>query len=116
MTTRYATVERRLFRALVLVVGLLVLSFGHIATGQEPVLRFVQWNDMHVEDPPPGYALANEKVEYLVDAINDETYFPLPDFVGNVSPKRICVPSSVSGSAHGQSLPVPPKFLCISPW
>ncbi len=34
---------------------------------EKPLFRFVQWNDVHVDETqPPGYRLANEKMQYLV--------------------------------------------------
>ncbi len=51
-------------------------------SGERPRLRFVQWNDVHLQSSSPtAYRLANEKLRWLVDSLNAETMFPLPDFV-----------------------------------
>jgi 3',5'-cyclic AMP phosphodiesterase CpdA len=47
----------------------------------QPLLRFVQLNDVHAGIDSPTYPLANDKLAYLVNAINAGAYFPLPDFV-----------------------------------
>jgi len=48
----------------------------------EPLFRFVQWNDTHADvTEPPAYALANEKVSHLVASLNTATLLPVPDFV-----------------------------------
>ena len=40
---------------------------------EKPVFRFLQWNDVHIDETePPGYRLANEKMKYLVDWANRE--------------------------------------------
>ena len=49
---------------------------------ENPLFRFVQWNDVHVDQTqPPGYQSANEKMGYLVDWVNDAKRLPRPDFV-----------------------------------
>lgn len=49
---------------------------------QKPLFTFVQLNDMHIDATVPNnYRLANDKMQYVVDSINAETNFPLPDFV-----------------------------------
>lgn len=43
------------------------------ARSDTPIFRFVQWNDVHIDDTrPPAYQLANEKMKYLVDWANKE--------------------------------------------
>jgi hypothetical protein len=50
--------------------------------GETPLFRFVQWNDVHIDETqPPAYELANAKMRYLVDWINDAERRPRPDFV-----------------------------------
>jgi len=50
--------------------------------GEKPLFRFVQWNDVHIDETqPPGYRLANEKMRYLVEWVNDAKRLPRPDFV-----------------------------------
>jgi 3',5'-cyclic AMP phosphodiesterase CpdA len=56
-------------------------SNGHRAAAEKPLLRFVQMNDTHISPTPSAYTLANEKLDYLVHALNAATYFPVPDFV-----------------------------------
>ena len=49
---------------------------------EKPQFRFMQWNDVHVDETqPPGYRLANEKMQYLVDWVNDADRLPRCDFV-----------------------------------
>ena len=49
---------------------------------EEPLFRFVQWNDTHIDaSTPSDYKLANEKAQYLVESLNAATLFPVPDFV-----------------------------------
>lgn len=50
----------------------------------EPLFRFVQINDTHVEEGHQDYALAREKLRAVVEEINAETHFPRPDFVVGV--------------------------------
>jgi predicted MPP superfamily phosphohydrolase len=67
--------------------GLLGPAFGRCdaTAAEKPRLRFVQWNDTHVDSHTPSdYRLANEKMKYLVDSLNAATYFPRPDFVVGV--------------------------------
>jgi len=61
------------------VAGGTILAVGAAAKpGDEPLLRFIQINDLHIQAPPQpdglpkpsGYALANEKARWLVEAIN----------------------------------------------
>ena len=50
--------------------------------GEHPRLRFVQWNDVHLQSSSPtAYRLANEKLQWLVASLNAETLFPRPDFI-----------------------------------
>jgi hypothetical protein len=57
-------------------------SGAHREYGDRPRLRFVQWNDTHVQAASrTAYRLANEKLAWLVETVNAETLFPLPDFV-----------------------------------
>ena len=80
MINRHVSVGRRLSRVTALIAGLLVATLVQVGAGEEPLLRFVQWNDMHVEDPPPAYALANEKMQYLVDSVNAEVTLESKDY------------------------------------
>ncbi len=71
------------------------------AAGKIPLLRFVQVNDLHVQASEPAvppriltYNLAHEKAQWLVARINDQTLFPLPDFV-----------VGVGDLIHGEGLP-----------
>lgn len=58
-----------------------VLSSQASDTGEKPVFRFLQWNDVHIDETePPDYQLANEKMKYLVDWANQEGEFR-PDLV-----------------------------------
>jgi len=51
-------------------------------TSEQPLLRFVQWNDVHVSPTPSAYVLANEKLDYLVNCANaGSADFSKPDFV-----------------------------------
>ncbi len=60
--------------------------------GDEPLLRFIQINDLHIQAPPQpdglpkpgGYALANDKARWLVEAINRGRLGDRPDFVVGV--------------------------------
>ena len=53
-----------------------------MSPARSPLFRFVQWNDVHIDETqPPGYRLANEKMKYLVDWVNDAKRRPRPDFV-----------------------------------
>ena len=55
---------------------------GNAVAAKKPLLRFVQLNDTHVSaTPSTTYALANEKLDYLVNAINAGSHFSVPDFV-----------------------------------
>jgi 3',5'-cyclic AMP phosphodiesterase CpdA len=54
------------------------------ATGplaQRPLFTFVQLNDTHILAAGKGYWLANEKARDVIEIINREARFPLPDFV-----------------------------------
>jgi hypothetical protein len=51
---------------------------------EAPRFRFVQINDTHVHDGEPAYALGNEKMRWLVEALNSGEHFPRPDFVVGV--------------------------------
>ena len=59
------------------------LSGGRAAdSGDSPLFRFLQWNDVHVDaTQPPGYRLANKKMAYLVDWANANQRSPSPDLV-----------------------------------
>lgn len=54
---------------------------------EEPLFRFVQLNDLHVQSSDStlpqvgGYKEANDRARWVVKAINDEKFCPLPDFV-----------------------------------
>ena len=61
---------------------------------ENPLFRFVQWNDVHIDETQPSsYRLANEKMKYLVDWANDTKRLPRPDFV-----------IGIGDMAHGGSL------------
>lgn len=59
----------------------LLVAFSPSVLAEQPRLRFVQWNDTHVDSKDADYRLANEKMDCLVSSLNAETYFPVPDFV-----------------------------------
>jgi len=71
--------------------GLLLGAMG-AGPSDGPLFRFLQINDLHVQEPgspaqsphPGTYARANEKARWLVEAINREAFAPLPDFVVGV--------------------------------
>jgi len=64
------------------------------------LFRFVQWNDLHVENfTPSDYELANRKTDYLTESLNDATHCPVPDFV-------IAVGDMIHGN-HGQASLIP---------
>ena len=65
---------------LFVVSGILGLVPGRSEAEEQPVLRFVQWNDTHIS-VGPTYELANEKFDYLISATNAGSNFPRPDFV-----------------------------------
>lgn len=59
--------------------------------GNAPLFRFVQVNDLHtqaadehLDQTKLSYERANEKARWLLNAINEEQLFPLPDFVVGV--------------------------------
>jgi hypothetical protein len=58
-----------------------VVAWLQTAAAEQPFLRFVQWNDTHVDSTNSDYRLANEKMDYLVSSLNAATHFPVPDFV-----------------------------------
>ena len=62
-----------------------IISFvpGRSVAVEQPLLRFVQWNDVHACSPnASSYTLANKKLECLVKMANEgATPFPKPDFV-----------------------------------
>ncbi len=61
---------------------LLATAGPALAAAQTPLFTFVQLNDLHIDATvPSSYKLANAKAQYVVDSINAETYFPLPNFV-----------------------------------
>ena len=75
------------------VAGGTALAVGAAAKpGDEPLLRFIQINDLHIQAPPqpdglpkpPGYALANDKARWLVEAINHGRLAERTDFVVGV--------------------------------
>ena len=48
----------------------------------KPLFTFVQLNDTHIHVPEnKAYEKDSQKLEYVLDSINNETLFPLPDFV-----------------------------------
>jgi hypothetical protein len=52
------------------------------AAADAPLFTFVQLNDTHVDTTVPNnYQLANDKMQYVIGAINAQTNFPLPNFV-----------------------------------
>jgi hypothetical protein len=65
---------------------------GHGGADANPLFRFAQVNDLHVQASEPGvaasrqqtYAKANEKARWVVDAIDSQTLGPHPDFVVGV--------------------------------
>ena len=60
---------------------------------EPPVFRFLQWNDVHIDETePPSYLLANKKMEYLVDWANEK---------GNVRPDFVI---GVGDMVHGGAL------------
>jgi hypothetical protein len=79
---------------------------GRALAAKRPLLRFVQLNDPHVSaTPAKTYALANEKLDYLIEAINAGTHCPVPDFV-----------ISVGDLVHGGSLAsLAPDFAVLMP-
>ena len=81
-------------------------SDGNAVAAKKPLLRFVQLNDTHVSaTPSTTYALANEKLDYLVNAINAGSHFPVPDFV-----------MGVGDMVHGGSLAsLAPDFAVLQP-
>ena len=53
-----------------------------VPSNKSPLFRFVQWNDLHVEDYTPNdYELANKKACHLAKSLNAATHCPAPDFV-----------------------------------
>jgi calcineurin-like phosphoesterase family protein len=61
--------------------------------GEKPVFRFLQWNDVHIDETePPGYQLANEKMKYLVDWANEK---------GDIRPDLVV---GVGDMVHGGAL------------
>lgn len=70
----------------IILAAITLLFAMNASAADQPLFRFVQTNDLHVQaiDPPPGqgtYFLANQKTIWLVEMINREIYCPLPDFV-----------------------------------
>ena len=81
---RYNVIEICIFLRKAMPVAAALLMSAAIASrpavAEEPLLRFVQWNDMHIQATMPfPFRLTN--LQYLVNAMNEETYFPKPDFV-----------------------------------
>jgi predicted phosphodiesterase len=70
----------------------LVMAATAGRAGEEPLFRFVQVNDLHVQASEPRvqspqlqtYPQANQKAHWLVEAINSQTISPLPAFVVGV--------------------------------
>jgi len=81
-------------------------SDGWSPGAKNPLLRFVQLNDTHVSaTPATTYALANEKLDYLIGAINAGTHRPVPDFV-----------LGIGDLVHGGSLAsLAPDFAVLRP-
>jgi hypothetical protein len=83
-------------------------SYGAVATPEKPLLRFVQWNDVHVDSDLssdfPRRARANEKMKYLVKSLNQATFFPVPDFV-----------IGVGDMINGQKPDMSPDFALLIP-
>ena len=52
-----------------------------VEAGRQPLLRFVQLSDTHVNITLPDAEITQKKLDFLIDAINKETYFPVPNFV-----------------------------------
>lgn len=73
----------RFLRKAVVSVLVLVTVAGRPAVAEEPLLRFVQWNDTHVQATMP-FPFRWTNLVYLVSAMNDGAYFPTPDFVVGV--------------------------------
>lgn len=81
-------------------------SDGRMPGAKQPLLRFVQLNDTHVSaSPEKTYALASEKLDYLIGAINAGTHCPVPDFV-----------IGLGDMVHGGSLAnLAPDFAVLMP-
>ena len=81
-------------------------SDGRMLGAKKPLLRFVQLNDTHVSaTPATTYALANEKLDYLIGAINAGTHCPVPNFV-----------LGIGDLVHGGSLAsLAPDFAVLRP-
>jgi hypothetical protein len=67
--------------SLALLSAILLVLPARLNALEQPLLRFVQWNDTHVDSSNSDYRLANEKMDYLVSSLNARTYFPVPNFV-----------------------------------
>lgn len=54
-------------------------------SGQKPLFRFIQINDLHIQTPGdqlyPTYEKANLRFEWLMENITNDRFFPKPDFI-----------------------------------
>lgn len=88
----FTATRRRLLQSAVAGGSTFTLGAASGNRGDEQLLRFIQVNDLHIQAPPQpdgmskpeGYALANDKARWLVDAINRGRIADRPDFVVGV--------------------------------
>jgi hypothetical protein len=82
----FAPVPIRPLPAALLAIAVIAAPGTSLGEGDgRPLFRFVQVNNLHVHYGPPNFedhcVLANEKARWVVERINGEKDFPLPDFV-----------------------------------
>ena len=80
--------RRRLIqRSALAIVGVVALGMSSGCAGTKdagkPLFSFVQLTDMHLNRPGDfgGYEKTTPKVKHVIDVINEEKNFPMPDFV-----------------------------------
>lgn len=52
-----------------------------IQPSSEPLFRFLQVNDLHIQHAAKSYKDANVRASWLFNALKEERYFPKPDFI-----------------------------------
>ncbi|MBN1912508.1 MAG: metallophosphoesterase [Pirellulales bacterium] len=54
-------------------------------SNEKPLLRFMQWNDTHVQAKEPNaYRRANARLEHVINALGKPDGYPMPDFIVGV--------------------------------
>lgn len=92
VTPSFPVTRRRFVHSAVVGGSAVAVGTAAAQPGDGPLLRFIQINDLHIQAPPQpdglpkpeGYARANDKARWVVEAINRGRLAEPPDFVVGV--------------------------------